>query len=414
MATGRRVCVIGAGAVGTCCALYLQREGFEVTLIDRDGPGNGCSAGNAGNIGFASFIPYAKPGIWKTALGMWRNPEHPLDIRLGHLPRSAPWFLRFLANGTEARFSRIADALADLTRFAFDAYEPLLRAAGNETMIRREGRFFVYETTGAFEAARREQDMRRDRGVEIRALSGAEAREIEPALGPAVKHAYFLPEGGFSLNPQRMIDGLARHFALRGGTIVQDEVTGFEIGPEGPRRVTTADGGHDADDVVIAAGAYSGRLASRLGTKVLLESERGYHFMIADPDFRMRLPVSSERNVAMVPMEHGVRLSTGAEFSGLDGEPRWDLSLRIVEGARKAILPGLKGEIASRWHGHRPATPDGMPVIGRSPVHRNVFFAFGHGHIGLGSGAITGRLIAQVAAGKSTDTDLTPFRADRF
>ena len=145
-----------------------------------------------------------------------------------------------------------------------------------------------------------------------------------------------------------------------------------------------------------------------------LESERGYHVMYGDPDFKMRLPASSERNVAIAPMEHGVRLSTGSEFSGLDSEPRWDLSLRIIEGARKALLPGLKGEIASRWDGHRPATPDGMPVLGRSPVHANVFFAFGHGHIGLGNGAITGRLIAQAAAGRPTDTDLTPFRADRF
>ena len=411
---GKSVHVIGAGAVGVSTALYLQREGFDVTLVDRDGPGNGCSAGNAGNIGIASFIPPATPGIWRQAWKMWTDPMHPLDIRLSHLPKSLPWFLRFVLSSRSNRFAEVSDALASIMQYAFDAYEPLLRAAGNEAMIQRTGRLFIYETEAGFRKAKGSQARRRAKGIEVHALSGDEVREIEPALGASVKHGYFLPEGGFSIDPRRMIQVMARSLEQNGGKVVQDTVKDFEIGPDGPRRIRTEGGGHDVERVVVAAGAYSGILARRLGTSVPLESERGYHVMIPDSGVGMRVPVgASERHVVITPMEHGIRFTTGSEFSGLDAPPRWDLSLRILDDAR-ALLPGLIGEVKTRWYGSRPATPDGLPVIGRSPVHRNVYFAFGHGHVGLGTGAITGRLLAQLIAGKPTEADLTPFRAERF
>lgn len=410
----RRVHVIGAGAVGTTTALYLQQEGLDVTIIDRDGPGNGCSFGNAGNIGIASFIPPATPGIWRHALRMWRDPMHPLDIRVAHLPNSLPWFWRFMRSSGERRFKEVTDALTSIMQFAFDAYAPLLRAAGNEALIRRDGRLFVYETDAAFQAAKRNHDMRRARGIEVQDLSGDAVREMEPAFGPSVRHGCFLPEGGFSVNPQRMIQVLARSFEQDGGTMVQDTVKGFEIGPDGPRRILGAAGTYDVENVVIAAGAFSGELAKQLGASVPLESERGYHVMISDPEFKMRIPgASTERHVVITPMEDGVRLSTGSEFSGLTAPPRWDLALRILNRARE-LVPGLTGEVATRWYGHRPATPDGLPVIGRSPLHRNAFFAFGHGHVGLGTGAITGRLVSQLLAGKPTEVNLTPFRVERF
>lgn len=411
---GGSVHVIGAGAVGVSTALYLQREGFDVTLIDRDGPGNGCSAGNAGNIGIASFIPPATPGIWRHAWKMWMDPMHPLDIRLSHLPKSLPWFLRFALSSRKSRFLEVSDALAGIMRYAFDAYEPLLRAAGNEALIQRDGRLFVYETEAAFRNAQGSQERRQAKGIEVQALSGDEVREIEPALGPSVRFGHFLPEGGISINPQHMIQVLARSLEQSGGTIMRDVVTGFEVGSDGPRRILTEGGGCDVETVVVAAGAFSGALAKQLGTSVPLESERGYHVMIPDAGLGMRIPVGlSERHVVITPMEHGIRFTTGSEFSGLDAPPRWDLSLRILDDAR-ALLPGLTGEVDSKWYGHRPATPDGLPVIGRSPVHRNVYFAFGHGHVGLGTGAITGRLMAQLMAGKPTEVDLTPFRAERF
>lgn len=410
----RKVHVIGAGAVGICTALNLQREGFDVSIIDRDGPGNGCSSGNAGNIGIASFIPMATPGIWRRAWRMWIDPMHPLDIRIAHLPKSLPWLWKFARSGSEKRFLEVSDALWSIMRYAFDAYAPLLRAAGNEAMIRREGRLFVYETDTAFQSAKKTHDMRRARGIEVQELTGDEVRELEPAFGPAVRHGCFLPEGGFSINPQRMVQVLTRSFEQSGGKVINDIVRGFKTGPGGPRRILTEAEGYDVENVVIAAGAFSGRLTKQLGTSIPLESERGYHVMIPYDGFEMRIPGgSSERNVVITPMEHGIRLSTGSEFSGLDTPPRWDLCLRILDKARE-LLPGLTGDIASRWCGHRPATPDGLPVIGRSSVHRNVFFAFGHGHVGLGTGAITGRLLSQLIAGKPTDVDLAPFRAERF
>jgi D-amino-acid dehydrogenase len=410
----RHAVVIGGGIVGVCSALYLQREGLRVTLIERDEPGDACSAGNAGNLGIASCVPYSLPGM------MWRVPRllldrtSPLNVRLSHIPRATPWFLRFLMAGSPQRVEEISDALRSLMRRLYDAYAPLLDDAGARDLVQNVGRLQVHESDKGFAGSRYSMDIRRRRGIEFQTLSGDEVREIEPALGPAVTAGYYIPEASHCVNPSRLVKVFAECLVRRGGTLLRQTVKGLENGADGTGSVVTDAGRHSADAVVLAAGAWSGRLAKQLGTRVPMEAERGYHTMLPNSGVGMKIPVTAaDRFVSLSPMEHGLRVSGMGEFAPIDAPADWRLARVVVEHARH-LLPGLSEEGSHDWMGPRPALPDGKPVIGRSQRHPWATFAFGHGHVGLGTGAITGRIVSQLVAGKPPEVDLEPFRPDRF
>ena len=245
-------------------------------------------------------------------------------------------------------------------------------------------------------------------------LDGNEARQIEPALAQSVVKAVSLPDVHRTIDPWRLCDALARDFVRRGGEIVNAEARGFEIGAEGPAKIVTDKGPLDVEAVVIAAGVWSRPLAAQLGTRVPLEAERGYHVMFGNPGFGLRRAITSvDRSISLADMHEGIRASGMAEFAAPDAEPDMRNADIVMRHAR-ALLPGLKGEPASRWMGPRPSHPDSKPVIGRSPRHRDVYFAFGHDHLGLTMAGITGKLIAELATGKPASVDLAPFRPDRF
>jgi D-amino-acid dehydrogenase len=410
----RHAVVVGGGIVGVCSALYLQREGVRVTLIERDEPGDACSAGNAGNLGIASCVPYSLPGM------VWRVPRllldrsSPLNVRLGHFPRALPWFLRFLKAGRRESVEDIADALRSLMRRLYDAYAPLLDDAGARDLVRNAGRLQVHESDSGFAGSRYSMDIRRRRGIEFQTLSGDEVREIEPALGPAVTAGYFIPEASHCVNPSRLVKAFAECLVRGGGTLLRQTVKGLEDGADGTGCVITDAGRHPADAVVLAAGAWSGPLAKQLGARVPMQAERGYHTMLPNSGVGMKVPVTAaDRFVSLSPMEHGLRVSGMGEFAPIDAPADWRLA-RIIVGHARHLLPGLSEEGSHDWMGPRPALPDGKPVIGRSRRHPWAIFAFGHGHVGVGTGAITGRIVSQLVAGKPPEVDLEPFRPDRF
>ena len=404
--------VIGAGIVGTCCAVYLQREGFRVTLIDRDGPGEGCSFGNAGNFSVGSAFPQSMPGVWRKVPGMLMDPLHPLAIRWRQLPAALPWFARFAMNSRRRRVEEIALALKVIYSHVLDAYDTLLEDADARDLIVRRGRLTIYESEKALHRDAYAMELRRRHGMDVKILSGDEAREMEPALAPLVKRVAFVPQYAHTVNPLRLTQVLAENFVRNGGTLLRQTVKGFERSDRGPPRVLTDAGGHDADWVVIAAGAYSRRMAAELGSRVLLESERGYHLSMADPGVTFtRTVMSSERFITITQMEPGLRVSGISEFSGLEAPPRYRFADVVLKHARE-LIPELNPAGASRWMGNRPSTPDSLPIISRSPHHPNVLFAFGH--FGLTLGAISGKLIAEMAAGRPTTIDTTPYRVDRF
>ena len=410
----RHIAVIGAGIVGVCSALSLQREGFRVTLIDRGEPGEGASFGNAAIIGDDSVVPVATPGMFWRVPGMLADPMGPLAIRWSYMPRLAPWLIRFLAASSTRRVEEISIALAALSEGALAAYTPLLAQADAKDMIRRTGWVNVYESEAGFRRYAPILELQRRRGVSFEVLKPEALRQLEPSLAPIFVRAVLYPEVGHSVNSFRMVQALAGSFQKNGGTLHRAEVRGFEIGPDGPRAVRTGAGPLACDGVVLAAGAWSKSLAAELGAPVPLETERGYHVQFPESGIALRLPICfSERAFVATSLEVGLRCAGTVELGGLEAPPNWARAEILGKHAQRGF-PGLCTEGKSRWMGFRPSMPDSLPVIGRSPRFSNVILAFGHGHCGMIFGARTGALVAALAADKDPGLDMAPYRADRF
>ena len=411
---GGHFTVIGGGIVGVCCALYLQRAGFTVRLIEKGEPGRAASFGNSGSFGIASCVPFAMPGVLKKVPRMMLDPDSPLKLRWSHVPSALPWFLRFIASARPSRVEEIARARNSLLVHTHTGYAPLIEGADAGQWVSDQSLMMVFENETTFEATAYALDLRRRNGVHMDILDGNEARQMEPALASSVVKAVSLPDVKRTIDPFRLTSSLAADFVRRGGEILNAEVRGFEFGGEGPTEILTDRGPLPVDLVVLAAGVWSRPLANQLGTDVPLEAERGYHVMFANPGFELkRALVSADRNVSLAHMVEGIRATGIAEFAAPDAPPDM-ANARLVQRHAQALVPGLKGEPASQWMGPRPSHPDSKPVIGRSPRHANVFFAFGHDHLGLTMAGITGKLVAELATGQPTTVDLTPFRPDRF
>ena len=409
----RGIVVVGAGIVGVSCAAYLLRDGHDVTLVEREAPGEGASKGNAGALSPGSCVPLAMPGVFRKIPGWLMDSQGPLTIRPRYFVQAAPWLLRFALSARPDRVAHIADSLRALHRHVFDCYEPLVRAAGCESLIRRTGTLVVYRSEQAFASSRREWDIRRERGAEERPVSGAELREIEPALDGAFKYGVLSPDHGYVANPHRLVQTLAAQFTAEGGRIEHAHVKTLRATGDGVT-LQLEQGEMEADRVVIAGGAHSGALTRSLGFTLPLETQRGYHVTLTDPGFEPRLPVSqSEGKFYATPMEGGLRVAGTVEFAGLEAPPDFRRARRLLDQVRE-LYPRVRVERFSEWMGHRPCMPDSMPVIGAAPGHDRVLLAFGHGHNGMTSGPVTGRLIADLVAGRAPLVDPAPYAATRF
>jgi glycine/D-amino acid oxidase-like deaminating enzyme len=411
----RCVAVIGAGIVGVCTARYLQRDGCRVTVIDPLPPGKGASFGNAGGIGVTEVVPLSIPGtIWRVPRWLL-DPLGPLTIRWTYLPQLAPWLWRFWRAGTRRQVEAASRALASLLATAYNDYDILLGEAGVRDIVRRNGCISLYESEEALRRDALEWDIKRAYGVRVKRLGPEEIRQMEPDLAPVFAAGMFMPDWGHVADPYRVVTAIAETFVRNGGTIKAGRAVDFEIGPEGPRALLTDGGERIAfDQLVVAAGAWSRKLAGRLGSRVPLESERGYHATLPRPGVELRRMLhSAAGGFVLTPMAMGLRLAGTVELGGLKAPPNYARARVLVKRAKR-FLPGLDAEGASTWMGHRAALPDSLPVIGRSPHFANLFLAFGHGHLGLTEGATTGRLIAALAAERPPGIDLAPFRADRF
>ncbi len=411
-----RVVVAGAGIVGLCAALQLQRSGAQVTVLDRQAPGEGASFGNASVIGEDMVVPVAMPGILKQLPRMLVDPLSPLAVRWSYMPRIAPWLLRFLLSARPREVERISKALAALLDGAMDAFQPLIEEAGEPDMIRRTGWLCVYESERGFRASQGGLALQERRGRRFEIVPPEELRQLEPALGDSGRFhkGVYYPDVGYALDNYRLVQVIARAFRQRGGRIMREEVRGFDIGPEGPEAVQTEKGRHACDRLVIAAGAWSKPLCAQLGSRPLLDTERGYHLTIPEPGVGPRMPVySTERGMACTPLEGGLRLAGTVELGGLDAPPNWRRAELLLSNAQR-WFPDLKGAGATRWMGFRPSMPDSLPVISRSPRFANTVFAFGHGHCGLMLAARTGELVRDLVLDREPGIDMTPYRVDRF
>ena len=405
--------VIGGGIVGACCAYALIRRGFDVSLIEKGVPGHATSFGNSASIGLASVPPLAMPGMLKDVPRMLLDPMHPLVVRWRHLPKSLPWLLKFTRAMAPRRAEAIGGARAALLAHAGTAYDSLLAEIGRPDLIHGGGLMVAYESQTALEGGRSGVAFRRRHGIEAREMTGDELRELEPALSERAVGGVYYPVVQTVTNPLALTEAVLDAFRAAGGRVLREEVRGLETGLNGVTRVVTDAGAHPSDLVVVAAGAWSNALVEMLGESVSLIAERGYHIMITDPASAPVIPiVSGDRNVSIVTLSTGLRMTTMAEFAAIDAPPDHDRAHRVFAGAA-GLIRGLALNVASRWMGSRPSTPDSLPVIGRSPRHRNVLYAFGHGHLGLTFGAVTGAIVANLARDEFPNLDITPYRPDR-
>jgi D-amino-acid dehydrogenase len=409
------VVVVGAGIVGIATAHYLVRERAAVTIVDRAPEGDKASFGNAGGIAVTEIVPASVPGLaWR--LPIWLlDPLGPLAVRPAHALRLVPWLWRFSQAGTPNEVSRIASALSALNNRVYEDLRPMLAETGLSGELNERGALTVYESEEGFRRDAEEWALKRDHGVAIKNLTGDEARDMEPALGAIVHRAVFTPQWSHINDPKRLVGSLRERLRVRGVTFITGDVIDISDPGGGMPQVNLA-GGRSiaAKNVVVAAGAWSGGLAKRLGDRVLLESERGYNTTLPDPGIALsREVIFAERKFVATPLSCGLRIGGAAEFGGLHAEPNFKRCQALVKLATR-YLPGLKVGGGTNWAGHRPATPDSLPVIGASPRHRQVFYAFGHGHLGLTQAATTGRLISNLIRGAPTPIDLSPYAIERF
>ena len=410
-----RVTVIGAGIVGICCALELQREGFHVTVLDRLGPGEGASFGNAGGVAVGEIIPITSPGVVLRVPGWLMDPMGPLALRWMYLPKMVPWLLRFVRTGYGQRFRDVVSELATLCGRAYTDYQRLLSATGVDDVFRGEGVLHVYDRPSEYESERLAWDLRREHGLRFEEVNTVELRELDPDMATDFARVVLMHDWYHVGDPFELVQRLAERFCADGGRIEYTEVQDIEV-RDGLASCLLCGGGErfDVERLVVCAGAWSGCLAARLGQRVPLETERGYHTTLPEPGVSpKRMVVYSAQGFVITPMDMGLRVAGTVELAGLDAPPNYARARVLVKKAQR-VYPGLRTEQGTEWMGHRPSLPDCLPVIGRSPGVANAFYAFGHGHLGLTLGPTTACLIGELVTGRTPSVDLHPYRIDRF
>jgi D-amino-acid dehydrogenase len=409
--------IIGAGIIGVSTAAFLQRAGYKVTIIDRLPPGEGCSFGNAGGLAFAEIMPTIHPRVFTKIPGWLMDPLGPLTIRWSYLPKALPWFMAAARNGMPARVRAITAARADLGLRVISDFETLLKAAGQHDLMVYRETLRLFDNDRQFESEAEERAAKKSHGFECQTFTGDEAREMEPAISKHVSHGAFHGGWYFVRNPERVVKSIAEKVVRDGGEIVSDDVVKINVDGGSARSIDLQSGRTiDLGSLVICAGAYSHLLAKQLGEKVLLEAERGYHMVLPNSGVNISRSLTYARTPgAATPMDVGLRLAGTDEFAGLDAAPNWARADALWK-VFKTLLPGLNAPdaITTRWMGRRPGTPDSLPVIGPSKRCNNVWYGFGHGHMGLTWGPSTGRLLSELMTDTRSNIDLTPFRVDRF
>src|SRR5271170_2725189 len=396
-AGARRVGVIGAVMVGVCAASWLQRDGHSVFLIERDEPGHGASFGNAGCFNGSSVTPVAMPGVVWNVPGWLFDPLAPLALRWSYLPPIAPWLLRFVRAGTP---------------------EKARAAAGADDLVHRLGHLYVYRSAESLAKDRFSWDLRRENGVEIDEFDADELRQLEPTLSRDYVRGILVRENGHTSNPLGLVERLLGHFLRSGGELVHARATGFRLDGGRLAAIRTDQGDLAADAAIVCAGAWSKPLAAALGDRVPLETERGYHLMIRDPEVMPRIQTAdADGKFVATPMDTGLRFAGTVELAGLAAPPDWRRSRILLEQGRR-MLPGLAAghpeDRISVWMGHRPSLPDSLPALGRSRATPDVIYAFGHGHVGMTAAPMTGRIVADLVAGRPPAIDISAFDAGRF
>lgn len=412
------VLVIGAGIVGVNTAHALLDEGRSVTLLDPDGGAvkarGAPSTGNAGWIATADILPLASPKNIAQAVRWLTDPLAPLTIRPSYLPSIAPWLARFLWASRPSAVRAATLALADLQTRALPAWIAHAGKLGLGRHIHRQGALYVHPEAASFEEASRYAGEQQRHGIQVDMLSEAEARQMEPALRPGFAGASFHADGAHISDPLELTDALREAAVARGANVRAGRAAALE---GGARPAARLEGGErvEADAIIVCAGIWSRALAKSLGESVPLDTERGYNVSFRGVTGLIRRPVSiSGHGFVVTPLDSGLRIGGAVEFAGLHAKPNHARTRALHEKAGRFIegIPAFEtGEV---WMGFRPSLPDSLPIIGPSARAPGIFYAFGHGHLGMTQSVVTGQLVADIVAGRDAGFDMARFRINRF
>ncbi|MBL0933357.1 MAG: FAD-dependent oxidoreductase [Rhizobiaceae bacterium] len=408
------IAIVGAGIVGVSTAIWLQRAGNDVILVDRAGPGEGTSYGNGGVLASAAIVPVTVPGLMKKAPRMLFSRDQPLFLKWSYLPRLAPWLRRYLSHATADEARRIAAALHPIIGDSLADHQALSAGTDAARWLVPSDYVFLYRDRAAFAADAFGWSIRRDHGFAWDELEGPALRAYDPVFSPANGFAIRLKDHGRIADPGRYVKDLAAHAEANGARIVKANVDDFVI--ENGRVTGLRAGGETiaCSGIVLTTGVWSKALAAKLGVNVPLESERGYHLELWEPSAMPRSPAMiAAAKFVVTPMENRLRLAGIVEFGGLDAPPSrapFDLLMRNI----RAAIPDLTWNDTKEWMGHRPAPSDSIPLIGPAPKIAGAWLGFGHHHVGLTGGPKTGRLLAQLISGGKPNIDLAPYAPARF
>jgi len=410
----KTVAIIGTGIVGVSTALHLLRDGHDVILIDREGPAAGTSYGNGGVLASSGIVPVTGPGLLKKAPGMVLDRNQPLFLKWRYLPKLLPWLRKYLSHANAEDTKRIARALKEIVGDSYSEHMELARGTAAEHWLKDDDYVFVYRDRAHFEGDAFGWGIRASHGYTWEELEGAAFAAHDPAFSGELSFGVRLPKHGRITDPGAYVAALATEAEARGAKIVTADVQDILVKDGQVTGLQTNGETITCDAAVIATGVWSGPLCAKLGLNVPLESERGYHMEFYDPSILPKSPVMvASGKFVMTPMEGRLRAAGIVEFGGLDAPPS-QAPFDLLERNVKAALPGLTYSRVETWMGHRPAPTDSIPVIGEVPGTKGVFTGFGHHHIGLTGGPITGRLLAQIISEKKPNIDLSPYNPARF
>jgi len=407
------VVIIGAGFVGIATAMWLQKSGHKVTVVDPEPFAQGAYFGNACTIATYANIPVGTPSTMKQLPQLLFNANSPLSINGTYLPWLLPWLLRFAWASRPHKVAYIGSQLGMLLSQAHSALVPLIEAAQGSDLVKKNGTLYLYASKAGLVKAQPDIALRRQNGIAVTELTKSEISDLEPHLNPIYECGLWFENAQHLLNPLDLLKRMGASVVANGGQIVTNKAVGIKRISIDTLKVQLQDTSIQGQKVVVAAGAWSKGLAQQVGDTLPLDTEQGYHLMYKGAEQLLNRPVGwADVGFYMTPMNEGLRAAGTVELAGLNNAAN-PKRLQLIAKTMKTLLPQLKSH-DSEWTGFRPSMPDSMPVISQSSKDTGVYYAFGHGHIGVTLSGITGKLISEMIDGKTPSMDIAAFSAQRF
>ena len=405
--------VIGAGIQGICISLCLIKKGFKVTLIDHDDPGkDSASYGNAGHFSPYASVPVNRPDVLLDIPSMLLSSTGPLALKWNYALKMVPWFLKFIKNCSRKNMMHTAKYMHQILDLALPAYDELFEKIDISGLVESRGIIYFW-TNKDLKSRELEINIRNELGIKQQLLTPHEIHDLEPHIKQIYHGGVLYPNARHTRNPKKILLKLFNSFLKKGGRFERQNVQTISFTPDNKPVVKTDLDFYTFNKLVVACGAFSKKLTDQVDEKIPLDTERGYHVHFKGHDHLLSRPVIFlNRGFGITPMEQGLRVVGTVEFGGLDNPPSKKRIMNLVNSA-KYLFPEL-GKHEDEWLGFRPTLPDFLPVIGPSKNHKNLFYSFGHHHLGWTLGAISGKIIAGMIAKENTNLDLSPYNSQRF